>query len=873
MSKRKKKHKHGPPPSGPLFSPTGPVSGFYLPAPEDLAVSTRKMVSLGGLKQESLTPLDYADEPFDEPLEDLPEFDEQSPLTQIKYAVELLSLLEWKDRLGLMETGIRALPTARKRELAGMVAKFLAKTEKEVQAMSLADLSRVVARYWYLLQPEAYCGIAWNAVDVVCRAASRKLFSQITSDYLMNEKRLREHQGGLPDLIWHYGLMMLVTSGRAPAEIRRSLEILLLPELPLRHPLPFQAAPVLPLAPLEEHLYQLAKSDLPTALRLAASLVELTAVRPRSWFLLGLLDAPPPTDLFERAWHFCGQLYQFSQAHPEGDAPFPLDAALQDPDLLECIFRNPVLTAGRDLVGLYLLAQIHAVNPDRAVDFFGDWALTVHPLILLVTALTGAQNVADRGEVERARSLVQNIPPLRKMGVLARALRRQGRFAEALAELEETGAPEEAERALCEAGIASLATLRIPEDPIDQAALAERLSRFADMPVKGTMGTQELRLCAAIGEVLLGSRSAAEEAYETLSSTSTWDLESFCLLAALYSHSSDFISECLEDRSTEELAELLRPIPKNLLRSAARKLVALEDPPLALPLLEALYEADPESLDPLLGNAQLLAASNALLRRHLDVAEKLPTANQKWFALQVGLEHARSQNDEELADAFIDACLEVKEPMFLPLQVQLLQGQIAAATLPEDRDLFVEHLCELSLPDAKPYLYPSLKALLGQKRYDAAEDVLETIELAGETPAQLAEFRRAIPAQWTAQPVVAPPSLPAPTRVLFLGGAESDRSRTDALRAQMEAELPGLHLAFDHTAWNPRNLTSLLGEVAKHDVIIASPLMRTTTYRRVHRRTLELGKVFAVCRGRGTTGMRNSILAGLARHAQREPRT
>lgn len=869
MSKRKKRNRTDGPSWHSGASAPGAAPAFYLPGPEDLAAPVDNIMSVGGLPIKRRPPLD-----IEVDLEGDPE-EEESPgalFSQIRTCVDLLCAVSIPDREMVLKAGVERLPGPKRRELSQRLATILEEAEKEVQAMPSAQLARHLARFWYGLPAEVFCGITVIGVNALYRNAALEVLKSVTDDYLKNEELLERARGDKSELLWNYAVWSVAEEPGVARVTRDRVQRTLITRLPRVEELPFQPTRRARLNALEEHLYQLQGNDPAKAKRLAEALLELHPGRARTWFLLGLMGhepGRPPAELLERAWNISGQLFAFGNdpenADRKDEAPWP------EEDVVRAILNAPELAEAREMVGEYLLAVAEARDSSLFMDLISKEVVEKYPLILLYHLLLHSERLASNGEVERMKSVAGRFPVIRSLELLPRALRRAGRFQEALAELDAIGSKKRGERMLCEAGIDDLRNLQVPEDRGGQLALSDKLMNVSQLWRDEQLSGPEGAVCLAIAGVLNGRAEACADAYEQFATQGGTGCEHFALLAALMSQDPALMTECFSrfggDEAPAVLAEHLKKLPRNLVRAGIRNLLMLEEPHIAAPFLDALYGVDPEALDPLVSNPGLLAASRGVLRRQVDGIGRLPTANQKWFALQVALEHARKLQDEDTEDAIVDACLEFKEPHFMPLQVELLNQEIAAATKEEDRELFIHRLCEISPAEAKPHLYQLLRSHLGQQRFEAAEDVLDTLELAGEEPAALKDYRAVIAAAREKPKASIPAVTPIPARVLFIGGDESDRGRSEQLRQELSAAYPGLEVAFEHSGWNVKNLGFLLAEVPKHDIVVVSPLMRTTTYRRVHRQALQLGKVFGACRGRGMSGMRTSVLEAVKRYA------
>ena len=162
-----------------------------------------------------------------------------------------------------------------------------------------------------------------------------------------------------------------------------------------------------------------------------------------------------------------------------------------------------------------------------------------------------------------------------------------------------------------------------------------------------------------------------------------------------------------------------------------------------------------------------------------------------------------------------------------------------------------------------------------EPRPEDAEDLvaeIQTLSVAGyPSPALLQRLASVRAAGPDALAETEEPGIPA-GRILFLGGNEVQRRYQEAVRAEMEAEFPEVHVDFVLTGWKRnwgRQLDLLENRVQGAGAVVLMRFMRTQLGRRTRKLCGEYQVPWVACTGHG----RDSILRSLRRAARLLPKT
>ncbi|MGH7968246.1 MAG: hypothetical protein ACREIC_05900, partial [Limisphaerales bacterium] len=626
---------------------------------------------------------------------------------------------------------------------------------------------------------------------------------------------------------------------------------------------------------LEQHLFDLHVQDPAKARPLVAALGELSPGRPENWLLFGLTDCsePPPRTEAERAWYLAGRLFRWGDNVQTADTPFDAEVLKQNSEAIRLLLQSPQLVHARELVGEYLIRQLAETGLSALLlevlppELFRAY----EPLLSSIVELE-ARELADRKKLEEVRALLERFPFLKTRSALSLALRRTGNFDQALAEAPLGSAGAAVEKALCVARIANALDLELPEEPGQQQQLLDRLDPFQDFIEEPD---PEIRYCGVLYALLSNDREEAGACFGNLDNLAIEPSKrmAYQLLLALQAQEPNLMDEVLGGLESSEAEEMLAFIPSNLLRAAIRALALVSRPESIKAFAQLLYEHLPETLDPLLGNEELLNANPCLLQRLLDKNDLIADPIQRWAGYQRVIGSASDLRQLDMVARAIDGCLSLKDPLLAPHQIRLLAQRIPQTEDLDLRELLIERLAELSADEAKPFLYQLLHTYLGNQRPADAWRIVEALRAVGECSEDLDQCSRALQGGANGLVPTKTDRLPRPVVVGFFGGDTSQKARTDQLRVELMKNHPGLTVEFDHTVWNANNLASLVQRVAKFDVVVASNLMRTDISRGIRQRARELNKTWGYCRNQGLATITNSILNAVNLHFTPKNRT
>lgn len=99
-------------------------------------------------------------------------------------------------------------------------------------------------------------------------------------------------------------------------------------------------------------------------------------------------------------------------------------------------------------------------------------------------------------------------------------------------------------------------------------------------------------------------------------------------------------------------------------------------------------------------------------------------------------------------------------------------------------------------------------------------------------------------------------------RVLFVGGNEIQAQYDDTIRRRINADWPGVEIAFEHTGWSSnwgREMDRLKREAARSDAVVLMSMMRTMLGRKLREALNDPPRPWVPCTGTGRKALEDSI--------------